>query len=725
MLHSKFSRFKMLTAAWFFVFGLLLSSCVTPNEDKEKDKTEEVLLDSTEAEELPIYGIWESTWGEIYVINASNFKNYYDGTNESYAGNSLRVQKTSDNSGFIYFKYTRSALPDWTYSEDAPDVGKWYAVMYKELTENTVFISGAYKADGKTSCKTVKEAINEFTVENGYYAGGSECVRTGDAAAATQAVESGKVTVSGKGSGSGTGNESVEEPEITVISTSYLKNFVGEYTLASGLKLNVGAKINISQDINHYWNANVVNLTYDENTKTYSFLLAHSSQKDASGSIDPGITGQEPFITQQGLFWSRMTLTAKSGSQWEIKWSSVWTSSMTDAASLSLDKTDSFTGPETTKIHYSYKFYFGNPAKDSEGWCTVDKGSLIYEKAFDSALPTDKTWKEIYEEYDIDSKINLPDGKVADYWWYSTKSITSNEESYVYKLSDNTKPSLDEYEFYLALKDEQKPVEIYTKNGKYYKENTGYLEIKTDSIQWNDDIYTIIDAAVWSVWTSDNAIPNRVAYLVSKDDKNYLCSVWYYINKPDSNNTYVNFELPLESNLTACPVEYDYTSDACKTGKNNKNLNKQDVDFIYPPISYPLYFTRSAFWMASGQNLTYNEGDEKADNSNYCFFILNDANSITWVTYPLVEDEENGDEYRERQEYSLIKGSEGLWELQDSASDSEDLTTDNVGIAEYTEGLELIISADTIYVDYGEHFYIKEWYSKVDAEPNTSAIIVD
>ena len=129
--------------------------------------------------------------------------------------------------------------------------------------------------------------------------------------------------------------------------------------------------------------------------------------------------------------------------------------------------------------------------------------------------------------------------------------------------------------------------------------------------------------------------------------------------------------------------------------------------------------------MASGQNLTYNEGDEKADNSNYCFFILNDANSITWVTYPLVEDEENEEEWRERQEYSLIKGEEGLWELQDTASDSEDGTTDNVMMAGITEGLELIISADTIYVDYGEYYYIKEWYTKVGAEPYTKKYLFE
>lgn len=515
--------------------------------------------------------------------------------------------------------------------------------------------------------------------------------------------------------------------KVPALTTDYLSNFSGNYTLNSTqYTLNIGAKLNINQNVSHYWNANILNTTYDESTKTYDMLLAHSSQNNASGSIDPGITGSEPFISQQGLFWSHLTLTAKPGSQWEIKWASEWKNTPVEALNSTLDMQDTFTGPATTKINYSYKFYFGNP-KLNGNWYTVEKGSLIHEVQFESDLPTDKTWKQIFDGYDIDSKIQLPDGKDKDYWWYSTNSITGIEDSYVYKLTDSYKPGLTEYEFYLALKDNSTAHEVYVREGKYYNEAKGYLEITENTIQWNEDVYTIVDGATWSVWNNDDSIPNRVAYLVKKDNTNYLCSVWYYINKPNASNTYVNFELPLESSLSKCPSTYDYQSNDCKTGTSQKNLSVQDSSFVYPipvTVQYPLYFTRSAFWMGSGS--PYSSGDETSDNSNYCYFILNDENTITWVTYPVVEDEDYGDEYRERHEYTLKKDSNDLWQLQENVSDAdaEDYSgTSNLSMMDYVDGLELIFAADKISVDYKGYLQIKEWYSKVNSEPQSQRYI--
>ncbi|MCR5612185.1 hypothetical protein [Treponema sp.] len=508
-----------------------------------------------------------------------------------------------------------------------------------------------------------------------------------------------------------------DAPEGTVIATSYLRNFDGNYTLASGATLNIGAKININQDVTHYWNANVVNPTYDNLAKTYSFLLAHSSQKDASGSIDPGITGSEPFINQQGLFWSRMTLTAKTDAQWEIKWSSTWTSSMEDAANLTLDKTDSFTGPECPKITYTYKFYFGNPKLDTDGWYTVDKGSLIYETQFEADLPTEKTWKEIYEEYEIASKTNLPEGKASDYWWYSTNSITGIESSYVYKLTDSYKPSLETYEFYLSTKEKTVTTEIYTKPGKYYNANSGYLEITENTIQWNDDVYTIVENATWS-FVSNTTTPLRQAYLLKKSGVKYLCVIQYQMNKRASDN-YLKLYVPKEFSEDTCPTDYNYSL----VGSATKSLNTQDSLFTYPPVSYPQYYTRSAFWTGMGSD--YSTGDETVDNSGYCYFIVNNENSITWVTYPLVEDDEYGEEYRERQEYTLVKQSNGLWILTESVStaDSEDSSTTNLSMMEYCDGLELIFDGNTISVDYKGYLQIKEWYTKVNSEPYTASIL--
>ena len=72
----------------------------------------------------------------------------------------------------------------------------------------------------------------------------------------------------------------------------------------------------------------------------------------------------------------------------------------------------------------------------------------------------------------------------SDYWWYSTNSITSIEDSFVYKLNDSYKPSLESYEFYLALKEKPALSDVYTRPGKFYDSDKGYLEITETAIQW-------------------------------------------------------------------------------------------------------------------------------------------------------------------------------------------------------------------------------------------------
>lgn len=102
--------------------------------------------------------------------------------------------------------------------------------------------------------------------------------------------------------------------KVPALKSDYLSNFDGKYKLNNrGWELQIGAKLSISKDVSHYWFANVLATEYYENTKTYDLLLAHTSQKGAAGSTSPGITGNEPFVTKQGLFWNHCTLTEISG----------------------------------------------------------------------------------------------------------------------------------------------------------------------------------------------------------------------------------------------------------------------------------------------------------------------------------------------------------------------------------------------------------------------------
>lgn len=162
MFHNKFSRFL---AVFITVVSLCAFGCKTqPEEDFISD----------------LYGKWTSSYGEVFEISKDYLKNYGEDWS-SYEGDSIIIiTNENDNaSGTIFLKYTvsKNPDPDKSYSNTAPDVGKWYAVSYKNLTKNSVSLSGAYKSDGKTSTETLEEAKEEFTVANGYFDFYSECTK--------------------------------------------------------------------------------------------------------------------------------------------------------------------------------------------------------------------------------------------------------------------------------------------------------------------------------------------------------------------------------------------------------------------------------------------------------------------------------------------------------------------------------------------------------------------
>lgn len=154
MFHNKFSRFL---AVFITVVSLCAFGC--------KTQPEEVFISD-------LYGKWTSSYDEVYET--------YGTLGNGYEGDSIIIiPNENDNaSGTIFLKYTVSMNSNFSYSETAPDVGKWYAVSYKNLTKNSVSLSGAFKLGGKTSTETSQEAKEEFTVENGYFASYSECTKS-------------------------------------------------------------------------------------------------------------------------------------------------------------------------------------------------------------------------------------------------------------------------------------------------------------------------------------------------------------------------------------------------------------------------------------------------------------------------------------------------------------------------------------------------------------------
>ncbi len=152
-------RAKAVLFALVSVLAFSFSACNVTTEPEVEHVYKQIDADD------PLVGTWtDDTKYGTYIITNTTFENA-----GSYKGNNLVVQKLDSTSGYIYIKYTVSMNADYSYSETAPDVGKWYAISYKDLGAEKISISGAYKEGGATSCETLDEAVTEFTVDNGYF----------------------------------------------------------------------------------------------------------------------------------------------------------------------------------------------------------------------------------------------------------------------------------------------------------------------------------------------------------------------------------------------------------------------------------------------------------------------------------------------------------------------------------------------------------------------------
>lgn len=162
-------RAKAVLFALVSVLAFSFSACNVTTEPEVEHVYKQI-----DADDL-LVGTWTGgteQYPESYTITNTTFE-----SKDSYKGNNLVVQKLDSTSGYIYIKYTVAMNADWSYSETAPDVGKWYAISYKDLGAEKISLSGAYKKGGATSCKTLDEAVTEFTVDNGYFGTYSSCTR--------------------------------------------------------------------------------------------------------------------------------------------------------------------------------------------------------------------------------------------------------------------------------------------------------------------------------------------------------------------------------------------------------------------------------------------------------------------------------------------------------------------------------------------------------------------
>lgn len=145
---KKFGKIHTYSLLLVFLFIAIISCNKNPYNDNSR-----------------LLGTWENkqpNFTETYI---------YDGINFDAGSYKMKVKSiiwSSDASGIIYGRYTEN-----TYNLSV--VGKYYAVSFKDLTDTSISISGAYKKDGKIATDSLVEAITEFTINNGYYGTYSSC----------------------------------------------------------------------------------------------------------------------------------------------------------------------------------------------------------------------------------------------------------------------------------------------------------------------------------------------------------------------------------------------------------------------------------------------------------------------------------------------------------------------------------------------------------------------
>ena len=176
MKNLKFSR---LFAAMMFVACLAFVGCKPQTEEVTVEKV--IVVRPLEADD-GIIGTWISTYDEKYDISITDYDNYshydadynYDADNWHlyYSTNKLKIYEIDETSGFLYGQFD-----DENHIGYGATKGQWYALMYTGLTDTYVKLWQPYKDGGKAACDTLEEAVKEFTVDNGYFAGFSECTK--------------------------------------------------------------------------------------------------------------------------------------------------------------------------------------------------------------------------------------------------------------------------------------------------------------------------------------------------------------------------------------------------------------------------------------------------------------------------------------------------------------------------------------------------------------------
>ena len=165
---------KQIKILLTILMALVLAVSCTKDNVTNPIKTKEEMLQQK----------WEYVTyaGSGYNITADKVDNYYTYNNVEQISYSVAIKEivwNADNtSGIIYGQYT-----DYAYYPDR--VNKWYAFAFKDLTDTTIQIAGAYKNLGTdeqpihdATAESLEEAKTKFTEANGYIIFGNDTACT-------------------------------------------------------------------------------------------------------------------------------------------------------------------------------------------------------------------------------------------------------------------------------------------------------------------------------------------------------------------------------------------------------------------------------------------------------------------------------------------------------------------------------------------------------------------
>ncbi len=165
MKNIKFSR---LFAAMMFVAVLSFAGCKQQPEEEKLPENVSVLSE-TDA----IYGKWsnvDTSWNTYTGYGCNLLANKIETSSWGVHDTTVYIKKITETSGYLYYQFSEDVDgydADWNQYTIEGSKGKWNAIAYKNLENNTVKMCDAAKDNIFAS--SLEEAVELYTIGKQYF----------------------------------------------------------------------------------------------------------------------------------------------------------------------------------------------------------------------------------------------------------------------------------------------------------------------------------------------------------------------------------------------------------------------------------------------------------------------------------------------------------------------------------------------------------------------------